>query len=195
MRTGFIDEFHEKFYMMKFRESNRLLEFIKANSDSLFTKGTIEAKEFYSSYTSIIFNSQSIKLDSFFRHNLELIAKALRLNKDGRLLPNIRLLDKVRCEYAYTPDSFPGYESKYVNYLFCYAYYYNLSSNTLRSLIEYFMNNSFQILEWASLNGVIKPFSPFADKQVKLIDEDCYFEVTKHLIDEMKNIEKGVEIK
>ena len=195
MRVRFIEEFHEKIYLLKLRESKKLLEFIENNSKKIFDKGTIEAREFYSFYMDIIFNSQSLKLDSFFIHNLELIAKALRLNNDGRLLLNIRLLDNVRCEYAYTPDCFPGYESKYINYLFCYAYYYNLSSNMLRSIIEYYINNSFQILEWADLNGVVKPFSPFANNQIKLIDEECYFEITKHLIDEMKNVDKGVEIK
>ena len=197
MRVRFIEEFHEKLYMMKVRESKRLLEFIKANSKKIFDKGDIEAREFYDSYNDIIFNSQSLKFDSFFIHNLELIAKALRLNNDKNLLLNIRSLDRVRCEYAYTLDILPGpgYLSRYANYLFCYAYYYNLSSTTFMSLLDYFYDNFDQILDWATLNGVIKPFSPFANNQIKLIDEDCYFEVTKHLIDEAKNIDKGVEIK
>ncbi len=213
MRVRFIEEFHEKLYMMKVRESKRLLEFIKANSKKIFDKGDIEAREFYDSYNDIIFNSQSLKFDSFFIHNLELIAKALRLNNDKNLLLNIRSLDRVRCEYAYTPDSLPGpgylsrytnylfcyagpgYLSRYANYLFCYAYYYNLSSTTFMSLLDYFYDNFDQIYDWADLNGVVKPFSPLANNQIKLIDEDCYFEVTKHLIDEVKKIDKGVEIK
>ena len=197
MRIRSIGEFHEKLYMMKVRESKRLLEFIKANSKKIFDKGDIEAREFYDSYNDIIFNSQSLKFDSFFIHNLELIAKALRLNNDKNLLLNIRSLDRVRCEYAYTPDSLPGpgYLSRYANYLFCYAYYYNLSSTTFMSLLDYFYDNFDQIYDWADLNGVVKPFSPFANNQIKLIDEDCYFEVTKHLIDEVKKIDKGVEIK
>ena len=62
-------------------------------------------------------------------------------------------------------------------------------------MIEYFLDNSPQIEDWADLNGVVKPFSPLANNQIKLIDEECYFEITKHLIDEMKNVDKGVEIK
>ena len=197
MRVRFIEEFHEKIYLLKLRESKKLLEFIENNSKKIFDKGAIEAREFYDSYNDIIFNSQSLKFDSFFIHNLELIAKALRLNNDKNLLLNIRSLDSVRCEYAYTPDILPGpgYLSRYANYLFCYAYYYNLSSTTFMSLLDYFYDNFDQILDWATLNGVIKPFSPFANNQIELIDEECYFEITKHLIDEMKNVDKGVEIK
>ncbi len=197
MRVRFIEEFHEKIYLLKLRESKKLLEFIENNSKKIFDKGAIEAREFYDSYMDIIFNSRSLKLDSFFIHNLELIAKALRLNNDGRLLPSIRLLDNVRCEYAHPPDSpvYQFYLSKYINYLFCYAYYYNFSADILRSMIEYFVDNSSQIYDWADLNGVVKPFSPLANNQIKLIDEECYFEITKHLIDEVKKIDKGVEIK
>ena len=190
MKYKDLSDFEIRQLIYQVRDVQNLLEFIKEHRVVLFENNEYKEQEFTEAYYDLIFSKRKFNLDDFFRTNLEILAKGLELYNNKKILNNIRDLDSIRKQYVNPSDIYIGRLGDYYNYLFCYAYYYNLASWKLDELYKYFIENSSSIIEWARLNGVIKPFDYFGTtKGSCLVDNECYYHITQHILDEKNNKE------
>lgn len=183
MKYKNLSDFEIKELVFRVQDIKEFLQFIEYNSSYLFHDCELEEKEFMDVYYDIIFSKRKLKLDDFFRKNLEIIVKALDLYRPQGTLSNIRELDKIRRQYTDPNDLYSGISGLYYNYLFCYAYYYDLAPSKLDEICKYYSSNEYDVLDWASLNGFMKPFSVcYSERYVSLLNNECYFHVTQHII-------------
>lgn len=167
-----------------------LIKDIKLFKEMYFNLDKELEKDFFNNYINILLYRNTILFNDRYVEMFNVITRALNNYRDVNAFYDIRCLIEIRNKYIeLLHDGDMNKENdicKLSKYLMAYTYYNNLKCSEFDIIMEYLLDNYYEILDWCIMNkgvSVIKTYT----REYYSIKNDFYLYVINYLMSQLNN--------